>query len=60
MISLTEAPSDTICTDFSRPTSSGPITVAPPSVCSILVEIAAEWNAGITSTLAGPDSRQNG
>ena len=54
------APSGTICTGRSRPTSSGPITVAPPSSCSILVEIAAEWNAGITSTLAGPDNRLNG
>src|SRR5262249_24091726 len=50
----------TICTGRSSPTSSGPITVAPPSSCSILVEIAAEWNAGMISTLAGPDSRQNG
>ena len=33
---------------------SGPITVAPPSSCSILVEIEAEWNAGMTSTFAGP------
>ena len=54
------APSCTICTGRSSPTSSGPITVAPPSSCSILVEIEAEWNAGITSTLAGPDRRQNG
>jgi sugar/nucleoside kinase (ribokinase family) len=46
--------SGTICTGLSRPTSSGPITVAPPSSCSILVEIEAEWNAGMTSTLAGP------
>ena len=39
---------------------SGPITVAPPSSCSILVEIEAEWKAGMTSTLAGPVRRQNG
>ena len=25
-----------------------------------LVEIEAEWNAGMISTLAGPDSRLNG
>src|SRR4029077_5038513 len=50
----------TICTELSSPTSNGPMTVAPPSVCSILVEIAAEWNAGITSTLAGPERRQSG
>jgi hypothetical protein len=31
-----------------------------PSSCSMLVEIAAECRAGITSTLAGPESRQNG
>src|SRR6185503_9820886 len=42
------APSCTICTGRSRPTSSGPITVAPTSSWSILVEIEAEWNAGIT------------
>src|SRR6476646_937926 len=50
----------TICTDRSRQTNSGPITWAPPSSCSILVEIAAEWNAGMIRTLAGPDRRQNG
>jgi len=50
----------TICTDLSSPTSSGPITVAPPSSCSSLVDIEAEWNAGMISTLAGPDNRQNG
>src|ERR1700730_2072823 len=54
------ADSGTICTERSRPTSIGPITVAPPSSISILVEIEAEWNAGMISTLAGPDSRQNG
>ena len=27
---------------------------------SSLVEIEAEWNAGMISTLAGPDRRQNG
>ena len=50
----------TICTERSSPTSSGPITVAPPNSCSILVEIDAEWNAGMISTLAGPVSRLNG
>ena len=44
----------------SRPTSIGPITLAPPSSISILVEIEAEWYAGMISTLAGPDRRQNG
>ena len=52
--------SGTICTGRSSPTSIGPITVAPPSSCSSLVEIEAEWNAGMISTLAGPVSRQNG
>src|SRR5580704_12585113 len=54
------ADSDTICTGRSRPTRMGPITVAPPNSVSILVAIEAEWNAGMISTLAGPDSRQNG
>ena len=58
--SLSVADRPTICTGRSSPTSSGPITVAPPSSCSILVEIAAEWSAGMTSTLAGPDRRENG
>src|SRR5262249_34293914 len=52
--------SDTICAGRSSPTRIGPITVAPPSSCSILVEIEAEWNAGMISTFAGPDRRQNG
>ena len=39
---------------------SGPMTVAPASSCIILVEMEAEWKAGMTSTLAGPDRRQNG
>src|SRR5262249_25188511 len=54
------AESGTICTDRSSPTRIGPITVAPPSSCSSLVEIEAEWNAGMISTFAGPESRQNG
>src|SRR6266508_36258 len=54
------AESGTICTGRSSPTRIGPITVAPPSSCSILVEIEAEWNAGMINTLAGPDRRQNG
>ena len=36
------APSATICTGRSRPTISGPMTVAPPSSCNILVEMEAE------------------
>src|SRR5215208_5038154 len=54
------AESGTICTGRSSPTRIGPITVAPPSSCSSLVEIEAEWNAGMISTVAGPDNRQNG
>src|SRR6516165_6079691 len=54
------AESGTICTDRSSPTRIGPITVAPPSSCNSLVEIEAEWNAGMISTLAGPERRQNG
>src|SRR5262249_1837786 len=54
------ADSGTICTGRSRPTRIGPITVAPPSSCTSLVEIEAEWNAGMISTLAGPVRRQNG
>src|SRR5690606_6900196 len=49
-----------ICTGRSNPTSNGPSTVEPPSSCSIFVEMAAEWPAGMTSTLAGPESRQEG
>ena len=40
----------TICTELSSPTSSGPMTVAPPSSCSILVEIAVEA-AGVARKL---------
>src|SRR5258708_3126154 len=54
------ADSGTICTDLSNPTRSGPITVAPPSSCSILVEIEAEWNAGMIRTFATFVSRLNG
>src|SRR5262249_52705380 len=54
------AESGTICTDRSRPARIGPSNVAPPSSCSSLVEIEAEWNAGMISTLAGPERRQNG
>src|SRR4051794_19128204 len=50
----------TICTGRSSPTRMGPMTVAPPSSCRSCVEIDAEWKAGMTSTLAGPLSRQNG
>jgi hypothetical protein len=49
-----QGPSGTIWIGLSRPTSSGSMTVAQPRSCSILVEIDAEWNAGMTSTLAGP------
>src|SRR5580704_7544661 len=59
-MSLSLAFSETICTGFSSPTMSGPITVAPPSSCSMRVEIEAEWNAGMMSTLAVSVSRQNG
>ena len=59
-MSLSLALSGTICTGLFRPTMSGPMTVEPPSSYSILVELEAEWNAGMTSTLAGPDKRQNG
>ena len=54
------ADSGTICTERSRPTSIGPMTLAPPSSINIFVAIAADCSAGMTSTLAGPDSRQNG
>ena len=57
---LSLADSGTICTARSSPTRIGPITVAPPSYCKSLVEIEAEWNAGMIRTFAGPDSRQNG
>ena len=36
------------------------MTIEPPSACSIFVEIDAEWKAGMTSTLAVSESRQNG
>ena len=44
MLTMSESfdASETICTGLSRPTSSGPITVEPPSSCTILVEIEAE------------------
>ena len=56
----TEAESGAIWTDFERPSSSGPITVAPPRDWTSWVEIAAEWMAGMISTLAGPVRRMNG
>jgi hypothetical protein len=37
-----------------------PITVAPPSAWISWVEMAAEWIAGMISTLAGPDKRMKG
>ena len=60
MISETEAPRDTIWTDFSSPTSRGPITVAPPRAWTSRVEMAAEWMAGMTRTLASADRRMKG
>jgi hypothetical protein len=44
MLTMSESfePRDTICTGFSSPTITGPITVAPPSSCSMRVEMAAE------------------
>ena len=56
----TEAPSGQICTGLSRPTRIGPTTSAPPSEVISWVEIAAEWMAGMISTLAGPVRRMNG
>ena len=40
-MSDTVAPMGTICTGFSRPTSSGPMTVPPPSSCSSLEAMLA-------------------
>src|SRR5436190_18622163 len=54
------AESGAICTGRSSPTRIGPITVAPPSTSSSLVEIEAEWKVGMISTFAGPERRQNG
>ncbi len=56
----TEADSGQICTDLERPTRIGPTTVAEPRVCSSLVEIEAEWIAGMISTLAESERRMNG
>ena len=41
-------------------TSSGPITEQLPSVCNSFEAMFAECSAGMISTLAGPESRQNG
>ncbi len=49
-----------ICTGFSMPISIGPITEPPPSSRSSLADRLADCRPGITSTLAGPDRRQNG
>ena len=59
-ISVAVADMEAICTGFARPVSKGPTTVMPPSCWSILVEIEAEWAAGITNTLADAVNRQNG
>ena len=56
----TEADSGEICTDLERPSRIGPTTVASPRACTSLVEIEAEWIAGMISTLAGPVRRMNG
>ena len=57
---LTEADSWQIWTGFDRPRSSGPMTVAPPTACTSLVAMEAEWMAGITRTLASPVRRWKG
>lgn len=49
-----------ICTGFSNPTISGPMTMAPPNSCSMRVEMAAEWKVGMINTLAVSFKRQNG
>ena len=50
----------TIWTGFDSPTSSGPMTALPPSVCSSLEAMLAECRAGMIRMLAGPVRRQNG
>ena len=49
-----------ICTDFSSPTSIGPITESPPSSRSNFADRLADCSPGMTRTLAGCDSRLNG
>ena len=59
-ISLTDAPRRAIWTGFSNPTSIGPITVAPPAAFNRRTAIEAECTAGMISTLAGSERRENG
>ena len=56
----TEADSGQICTDLERPSRMGPTTVAPPRACTSLVEMEAEWMAGMTRMLAESVRRMNG
>ena len=56
----TEADRAQICTDFPSPSSSGPTEVTPPRRLVSLVEMEAEWIAGITSTLASSVRRTKG
>ena len=62
MLSMSETVAfiGTIWTGLDRPTSSGPITVPPPSCCSSLEAMLAECSAGMIRMLAGPVRRQNG
>src|SRR5258708_7025302 len=56
----TESPSRQTCTGRARPTRIGPTTATSPSAWTSFVEMAAEWMAGMTSTLAGSLRRWNG
>ena len=59
-MSATVEPMGTICAGFDSPISNGPNTVVPPSSYTSLVDACAECSPGMTNTLAGPASRQNG
>ena len=59
-MSDTEAFIGRICTGLDRPSRSGPITVPPPSCLSSCELMLALCSAGMISTLAGADRRQNG
>src|SRR6185437_6412565 len=59
-ISLILALSGAIWMERSKPTSSGPITETPPTCCNSLVEMDAEWMAGMMRTFAVSVRRQNG
>ena len=59
-ISETLAPMGTIWAGFESPVSMGPMAVAAPRFCTSSDDIEAAFRPGMTSTLAGPDSRQNG